>query len=192
MAASCDSRAEPGSAFVLVRRASFGIDELSGRWHGPARSLASARVRNLPRILPFGMGHGLLGNDAHAGLAFPRTREDKDRPFAREKHPGKQARPEDGERATGLLNWSGGGVDAVGGDFDFGDASEGEQELDEVRGRLFGGLFHDVGNGVGDRGLEHDAPGLEAGEVYAHELAGLECRTHRKIVPPQEAKCKLA
>jgi len=54
-------------------------------------------------------------------------------------------------------------VDAVGGDFDFGNAAEGEQELNKIRGWLFGGLFHNVGNGVGDRGLEHDALGLEAG-----------------------------
>ena len=81
-------------------------------------------------------------------------------------------------------------MDAVGGDLDFGDAAEGEQELHEVGGRLFGGLFHDVGHGVGDGGLEHDALGLEAGEVHTHELSGLECCCHRKIVPPEAAKCK--
>jgi len=54
-------------------------------------------------------------------------------------------------------------VDAVGGDFDFGNAAEGEQELNEVRGRLFGGLFNNVGNRVGDGGLEHHTLGLEAG-----------------------------
>jgi hypothetical protein len=67
-------------------------------------------------------------------------------------------------------------VDAVGGDFDFGNAAEGEQELNEIPGRLFGDLFHNVGNGIGDRGLEHDSLGLKAGQVHAHELAGLECR----------------
>jgi hypothetical protein len=71
---------------------------------------------------------------------------------------------------------SGASVDAVGGDFDFGNAAEGEQELNEVPGRLFGDLFHNVSNGVGDRGLEHDALGLEASQVHTHELAGLECR----------------
>ncbi len=47
------------------------------------------------------------------------------------------------------------GVDAVGGNFDFGNAAEGEQELYEVLGRLFRSLFHNVGDRVGDRGLEH-------------------------------------
>ena len=46
-------------------------------------------------------------------------------------------------------------VDAVGGDFDFGNAAEGEQELYEVSRWLFRSLFHNVGNRVGDRGLEH-------------------------------------
>src|SRR6266704_4409471 len=36
-------------------------------------------------------------------------------------------------------------VDAVGGDFNFGNTAEGEQELYEVRGRLFRSLFHNVG-----------------------------------------------
>ncbi len=84
------------------------------------------------------------------------------------------------------------GVDAVGGDFDFGDAAEGEQELHEVRGRLVGGLFHNVGHGVSNRSLEHDALGLEAGQVHTHELSGLECRRHREIVPRRAVKCKLA
>jgi hypothetical protein len=42
------------------------------------------------------------------------------------------------------------GVDAVGGDFDFTNATEGEQELYEVFGRLFRGLFDNVPDGVGD------------------------------------------
>jgi len=54
-------------------------------------------------------------------------------------------------------------VDAVGGDFDFGDAAEGEQELYEVLGWLFRSLLHNVANCVGDRGLEHDTLGLQAG-----------------------------
>jgi len=54
-------------------------------------------------------------------------------------------------------------VDAVGGDFDFGNATEGEQQLYEVLGWLFRGLLHNVANGVGDRGLEHHTLGLQAG-----------------------------
>jgi len=54
-------------------------------------------------------------------------------------------------------------VDAVGRDFDFANATEGEQKLYEVLGRLFRSLFHNVANGVGDRGLEHHALGLQAG-----------------------------
>jgi hypothetical protein len=81
-------------------------------------------------------------------------------------------------------------VDAVGGDFDFGNAAEGEQQIYEVLGRLFRSLFHNVGNGVGDRGLEHDALGLQAGQVHAYELAGLQHDSN--IVPPQVVKCKPA
>jgi len=73
-------------------------------------------------------------------------------------------------------------VDAVGGDFDFGNAAEGEQKFYEVLGRLLRSLFHDVGNCVGDRGLEHYALGLQAGEVHTHELAGLEHDAYTKIV----------
>jgi hypothetical protein len=80
------------------------------------------------------------------------------------------------------------GVDAVGGDFDFGNAAEGEQELYEVLGRLFRSLFHNVGNRVGDRGLEHHTLGLQAGEVHAHELAGLQHDS--KIVALRAVKCK--
>src|SRR5467141_3621649 len=54
-------------------------------------------------------------------------------------------------------------VDAVGGDFDFGNATEGEQKLDEVLGWLFRSLLHNVADSVSDRGLEHDALGLQAG-----------------------------
>jgi len=54
-------------------------------------------------------------------------------------------------------------VDAVGGDFDFGDAAEGEQKFYEVLGWLFRSLFHNVANSIGDRGLEHHALGLQAG-----------------------------
>ena len=80
------------------------------------------------------------------------------------------------------------GVDAVGGDFDFSNAAEGEQKLYEVLGRLFRSLFHDMADSVGDRGLEHDALGLQAGEVDAHELARLQHDS--KIVPLRAVKCK--
>ncbi len=81
-------------------------------------------------------------------------------------------------------------VDAVGGDFDFGNAAEGEQELYEVLGWLFRSLFHNVGNRVGDRGLEHYALGLQACKVYAHELSGLEHNSDTKIFPLRAVKCK--
>ena len=73
-------------------------------------------------------------------------------------------------------------VDAVGGDFDFGNAAEGEQQLYEVLGWLFRSLFHNVANSVGDRGLEHHALGLQAGKVHTHELARLENGSHTKIL----------
>jgi hypothetical protein len=79
-------------------------------------------------------------------------------------------------------------MDAVGGDFDFSNAAEGEQQLYEVLGRLFRSLFHNVANSVGDRGLEHHALGLQAGQVHTHELAGLQHDS--KIVPLRAAKCK--
>ena len=53
------------------------------------------------------------------------------------------------------------GVDAVGRNFYVGDAAEGEEEFHEVLGWLFGGLFDDVGDGVGDCGLEGYAAGIE-------------------------------
>ena len=79
-------------------------------------------------------------------------------------------------------------VDAVGGDFDFSNAAEGEQELYEVLRRLFRSLLHDVANSIGDRGLEHDAFGLQAGQVDTHELAWLQHDS--KIVPLRAVKCK--
>src|SRR5260370_14713762 len=82
------------------------------------------------------------------------------------------------------------GVDAVGGDFDFGNTTEGEQKLYEVLGWLFRSLFHNVGNRVGDRGLEHHALGLQAGEVHTHELARLQHDFYTKILPPRVVKCK--
>jgi hypothetical protein len=79
-------------------------------------------------------------------------------------------------------------VDAVGGDFDFGNAAEGEQKFYEVLGRLLRSLFHDVADSVGDRGLEHHTLGLQAGKVHTHELAGLQHDS--KIVALRAAKCK--
>jgi hypothetical protein len=81
-------------------------------------------------------------------------------------------------------------VDAVRRDFDFGNASEGEQNLHEVYGWLFRGLSHNVSNSVGDRSLEHYALGLNAGKVHTHELARLEHHFCTKILPPREVKCK--
>jgi hypothetical protein len=79
-------------------------------------------------------------------------------------------------------------VDAVGGDFDFGNATEGKQKFYEVLGWLFRSLFHDVADSVGDSGLEHDTLSLQAGEVDAHELAWLQ--HDLKIVPLRAVKCK--
>jgi hypothetical protein len=79
-------------------------------------------------------------------------------------------------------------VDAVGGDFDFGNATEGEQELYEVLGWLFRSLFHNVADSVGDGGLEHHTLGLQAGQVHTHELARLQHDS--KILPLRAVKCK--
>jgi hypothetical protein len=81
-------------------------------------------------------------------------------------------------------------VDAVRRDFDFGNASEGEQKSYEVYRWLFRSLFHNVSNSVGDRGLEHYALGLNAGKVHTHELARLEHHACMKILPLREVKCK--
>src|SRR6266851_3582769 len=75
-------------------------------------------------------------------------------------------------------------VDAVGGDFDFGNATEGEQKLYEVYGWLFRGLFDNVTNSVGDRGLEHHTLGLQASKVHTHELARLEHHSCPTKDPP--------
>src|SRR5229473_13898 len=80
------------------------------------------------------------------------------------------------------------GVDAVGGDFDLGNATEGEQKLYEVLGWLLRSLFHNVANSVGDRRLEHDALGLQASQVHMHELARLQHDT--KILALRVVKCK--
>ncbi len=81
-------------------------------------------------------------------------------------------------------------MDAVGGNFDFGNTAEGEQKLYEVYGWLFRGLFDNVTNRVGDRSLEHHTLGLEASQVHTHELARLEHRSCAKIVPLREVKYK--
>jgi hypothetical protein len=81
-------------------------------------------------------------------------------------------------------------VDAVSGDFDFRDATEGKEQLYEIFGRLFRGLFHNVANGVGDCGLEHHALGLQASKVHTHELARLKHRFCTMILPLREVKCK--
>ena len=67
-----------------------------------------------------------------------------------------------------------GGADAVGGNVDFGDAAKGEEEFNEVFRRRVGRLTDDVTNGVGDSGMEQDALNLDAGEVDANHLSGLE------------------
>jgi hypothetical protein len=83
-------------------------------------------------------------------------------------------------------------VNAVFGDFDFGDSAEGEEKLYEVFGRLLRGLLHDMGDGVGDRGLEHHALGMEAGQVNAHELPRLQHQSPRRILPLPDPKCKVS
>ncbi len=72
-----------------------------------------------------------------------------------------------------------------------GDAAEREQEFYEVFGRLVGGLFDDVGDSVGDGGLEGNSAGVEAGEVYANQLAWLEDWFHERIVALRVIKCKV-
>ncbi len=81
-------------------------------------------------------------------------------------------------------------VDAVFGDFDFGNPTEGEQQLYEILGRLFRGLFHNMGDSVGDRRLEHHALGMQASQVDAHELPWLQHQFPRRILPLSDTKCK--
>src|SRR5260370_17601845 len=81
-------------------------------------------------------------------------------------------------------------MDAVGGDFDFGNDTEGEQKLYEVLGWLFRSLFHNVANSVGDRSLEHYTRGLQASKVNTHELAVLEPDSCIKMLQPRDVKCK--
>jgi len=81
-------------------------------------------------------------------------------------------------------------MDAVGGDFDFANATKGEQKLYEVFGWLFRSLFHNVANSVGDRSLEHYTLGLQASKVHTHELAGLEHDPCTRILQLRDVKCK--
>jgi hypothetical protein len=81
-------------------------------------------------------------------------------------------------------------MDAVGGDFNFGNATEGEQKLYEVFEWLFRSLFHNVANSVCDRGLEHYTLGLQASKVHTHELAGLEHDSSTRILQLRDVKCK--
>ena len=53
-------------------------------------------------------------------------------------------------------------------------------------------MFDDVGYGVGDGGLEGDSTRIEAGEVYANELAWLEGWFHERIVALRATKCKVS
>jgi len=84
-----------------------------------------------------------------------------------------------------------GGADAVGGDFDFGDAAEGEEEFNQVFRRRVGRLTDDVTNGVGDRGVEQDALNLDAGEVDADHVSGLEGSVeHGVILSPRAVQVR--
>jgi hypothetical protein len=80
--------------------------------------------------------------------------------------------------------------DAVGGDFDFGNVTEGEQKLYQVLEWLFRHLFHNVANSVGERSLEHYALGLPASKVHTRELAGLEHDSWTKILQLRDVKCR--
>jgi len=63
--------------------------------------------------------------------------------------------------------------DAVFRDFDFGDSSEGKEQLDQIRRGTFGSLTNDVANGGGYGRVEQDASGLQSGEIHAHRLSRL-------------------
>ena len=64
-------------------------------------------------------------------------------------------------------------MDAIGWNLDFADSTEGEQQLHEILRRLFRSLPYDMGDGIRDRSLEHNALGLEASKVYPYDLARL-------------------
>ncbi len=71
-------------------------------------------------------------------------------------------------------------MNAVGGDFDFANATKGEQKLHEVLGWLF----------RSDRSLEHYTLSLQASKVHTHELAGVEHDSCTRILQLRNVKCK--
>src|SRR5579862_1726113 len=75
------------------------------------------------------------------------------------------------------------GTDALGGDFYFAYALEGEQQLDQISLGIFLGPADDLADGVRDGGVEEDSLHLDSGEVYANGLAWGEChfRSYRTI-----------
>jgi hypothetical protein len=79
-------------------------------------------------------------------------------------------------------------ADAVFGDFDFADAFEGKYQMDEIGGRIGGGLADDVANRVGDGGVKKHSSRLHPREIDAHELAFLE---HENILNSSWAFCNL-
>src|SRR5690242_849054 len=72
-------------------------------------------------------------------------------------------------------------MDALSRDFDFGDPAEGEQQLYEILGWLFGRLLHDVADSVGDCGLEHHTLRLQASKVHTHKLPRLQHHPSAKM-----------
>jgi hypothetical protein len=76
------------------------------------------------------------------------------------------------------------GVDTVFGDFDFGNSTEGKEQLYEVPGRLFRCLFYNMSHSVGDRCLEHYALGMQTSQIDSHELPWLQHQSPGRILPP--------
>ena len=83
-------------------------------------------------------------------------------------------------------------MDTVCRDFYLRNSAEREEELYQVFGRLFGGLFHDVRDRIGDGGLEGDSFGAKASEIYSDQLARLERDVHFPIFAPSATECKMA
>jgi hypothetical protein len=83
-------------------------------------------------------------------------------------------------------------VDALGGNLDLTNATEGEQKLYEVLRRLLRGLFDYVTNGVGDRGLEHYSLSLKASKIHTHDLARLEHADDHPTLPEVKRKRRAA
>jgi hypothetical protein len=65
------------------------------------------------------------------------------------------------------------GRDAVFRHFHFGDASEREEQLDQIFRGIFGSLAQDMADGSGDGSVEQDVSGLHSGEIHAHCLSWL-------------------